>query len=155
MKLTFALLGAAMSGVLALAMTGVVYLSAGANPELRRMEERVLMAPGAVLARRFDQSATRRRIEEDLKKLPGEKTEAKLAEKVEAAVDEKLEGSSHLYNVGAWTLGAFVLCLTMTLLLGVSSLLDAVALGFKVMFTLAGAQVALILYMMARGGKLP
>ena len=51
----------------------------------------------------------------------------------------------HLYNIGAWALAGFILCLVLTILFAISSIKSALALGFKVTLTLLFLQGALIL----------
>ena len=140
------LVGTAVCTMFALAVSGTVYLTADRNPELKRVEERWLLAPGRELAHRWSESRLRRETAKEMESMPG----AKLGAQVEAVVQRRVERLSHTYNVGAWTLVGFGLCLLMTTVLGVSSFLDALTLGFKVVCTLACAQAALVIYLIAR-----
>ena len=126
----------------------VTCVSAGASvialkwvpKEHREAVERGLIAPGqALYAKLEDQKGFRK-----LKK-KGEKTLEAGKEKFEEAAEDLSDRLPHAYNIGAWAVTGFILCLMMTLFFGVSSFKAAVALGLKVTLTLVFLQAALVL----------
>ena len=150
-KFFYALVGTCVCAGAALAVSGGVLLATKQNKDLKRLAERYVLAPGRLAAERLEGSKVRRTVEEGLEKL----NDAKLVAEVrESRAAERLGELAHYYNVGVWTLLGFALCLLMAFLLGVSSVMGALAVGFKVMCTLFFLQAALVIYCFTQGCKL-
>ena len=108
-------------------------------------------APGqAVYARLKTNPAARKKIEAGLDRL--EKSGLDLKRFQDTLVGVELSKGAaetrrllHLYNVSAWAGAGFAVCLALTLLFGIESIFDALALGFKVTLAMIFLQGALIL----------
>jgi hypothetical protein len=150
-KLFYAFMGTLVCTVTALAASGAIFLTAAHNKNLRRLEERVLLAPGEAAARWLEGARVQKAASEGLDKL----SDTKLAEEIrQLRVEERLGALAHYYNVGVWSGAGFLLCLILGAILGISSLMDAIALGFKVMCAVALLQTAFLLYCATAGCKL-
>lgn len=150
-KLFYSLLGALVCTAAALAVSGAVQLGTKRDKDLRRLAEKYVLAPGRILADQVEGSRVRKAAEEGLEKL----ADTKVAQEVrDTRAADRLGELAHYYNVGVFTLLGFGLCLLMALLLGVSSMLDAIALGFKVTLTLFFLQAALLIVVVTQGSKL-
>jgi hypothetical protein len=114
-------------------------LSAGSRslPEgpARDAAERFVAAPGKALLDKLDETGLAKRAAKAEKK----------AEKEAAKVEDKAGLDDHLASVGVWAAAGLVFCWLTVLIMGISSLKTALALGFKVtlfMIALQGALVA-------------
>lgn len=130
---------------------GVARLPEG---RLREAAERYLLAPGSELLERLEDDKRFRK----LAKLGRKRVQKarKEADKAAGALEDRLEELeveraaerarrvSRWLNIGAWALAGFAVCGVMTLLLGVSTLGSALALGVKVAFFLLFLQAALV-----------
>jgi hypothetical protein len=126
-----------------LVVAGCVLAAGAAIPawapkgKARDWAERALTAPGRVLHEKLEDNKDFRRWRKK-----GRKTLETGQEALEETADRL--GLLQLYNAGAWAGAGFVLCFLMTLVLGVSSFWDAVALGLKVTLTLVFLQATLV-----------
>lgn len=130
---------------------------------VRETAQRYVLAPGReVLDRLEDQKSVRKLRKKGRKRI--KKTKKKFDKKLDQAVDklddalseyemgeaisdrlsDEAERLEKLYNVGIWALAGFALCALFTIVLGVSSLKTAVALGAKVTLFMIFLQGALV-----------
>lgn len=108
----------------------------------RDYAERYALEPGRELAERVGDSRAVRKARKKARK----GIEA-AAEKAEDALESRgLEADrvAALYTTGAWAAAGFVVCLLLTLALGISSAGSALALGFKVSLAFFFLQAALV-----------
>ncbi|MFA5138494.1 MAG: hypothetical protein WC728_04610 [Elusimicrobiota bacterium] len=142
-RLLYALLSASVAVAASVASSAAI-LKFVPKGDRREAVERYLVAPGEMLYERLHESKRFRKLEERTRDA---------AEDAKDRIEEAGEGFSglpqaerlpHVYNVAAWALAGFFLCLLMTLFFGVSSLKSALALGIKVTLTLAFLQGALV-----------
>ncbi len=104
--------------------------------------ERWILEPGRALAERVGDN---RAVKKARKK--AEKGIEKAAEKAEDALEGhgiQANRVAALYTTGAWAAVGFVVCLLLTLALGISSVGSALALGFKVSLAFFFLQAALV-----------
>ncbi|MEE8424378.1 MAG: hypothetical protein V3S11_01040 [Elusimicrobiota bacterium] len=130
---------------------------------LRETAQRYVLAPGSELLELLeDQKSIRKLRKKGRKRI--KKSKKKFDQKLDKAADklddvlseyeigeeisDRLSGEAKrlekLYNVGIWALAGFALCALFTMILGVSSLKTAVALGAKVTLLMIFLQGALV-----------
>jgi hypothetical protein len=125
-----------LHALLATAVTAGASFGAGRALEtlpegrLREAAESWLLEPGRRLAEKAGDS---RALKKARKK--AEKALDKAADRAEEALEDRgvdADRVAALYTTGAWAAVGFVVCFLAVLVLGVSTGLDALALGFKV-----------------------
>ena len=136
----YALLSA---GVVTAAAIGADYGAAHWLPEGRAHElaERWITAPGQSLCAKLNGNPRISRLNKNLQE---KIKDSALAQDVFKAKNEAARLMS-LYNIGTWTGVGFILCLLLTILLGVSSIKSALVLGLKVTLFFVFLQAALVL----------
>jgi uncharacterized membrane protein len=102
-----------------------------------------LLEPGRRLAEKAGDSRAVRKARKKAQKALDD-----AADRAEAALEDRgvdADRVAALYTTGAWALAGFVVCLLAVLVLGVSTAVDALALGFKVSLLFFFLQGALVL----------
>ncbi|MBI2361908.1 MAG: hypothetical protein HYV15_00775 [Elusimicrobia bacterium] len=108
----------------------------------RDWAERYALEPGRELAERVGDSRAVKKARKT-----AQKGVSAAAEKAEEALEShgiEADRVAALYTTGAWAGAGFVICLLLTLALGVSSAGSALALGFKVSLAFFFLQAALV-----------
>ena len=154
---------------LSLLATSVVVASSAATSAMvltyvpkgpwRERAEHYLIAPGQVIYERLEgakpvkelEKAGEKKLEKGqdkvqdaADKLKGELDKSAAGAAVVSQVSRQAERLPHLLNIGAWAVAGFGFCFIMTLMLGISTLESALALGFKVTLTMFFLQGALV-----------
>ena len=138
--LFYALLSA---GVVTAAAIGTSYGAAHWLPEGRGHElaERWVTAPGQALYAKLNEHPQIARLN---KTVQDKIKDSAIAQDMLKAENETAR-LMRLYNIGTWTGIGFILCLLLTILLGISSIKSALVLGFKVTLFFVFLQAALVL----------
>lgn len=108
----------------------------------RDLAEKYAFEPGRELAERLGDSRAVRKARKKAQK--GIEAAAEKAEDALEARGIEADRVAALYTTGAWAGAGFVICLLLTLALGVSSAGSALALGFKVSLAFFFLQAALV-----------
>jgi len=152
-KVLYALISSSIAVGTAFTASHVV-LDALPKGSVQEAAENFVLAPGELLVekleKRKDFKKLRKKGKKQLKK--GKKQLEKAADALEDTLGDKIDKRElsrvkklkKAYNVGSWAVVGFALSLLMTLLLGVSSLKSALALGIKVTLFMIFLQVALV-----------
>ncbi len=162
MKLLYALISSSVVTGASWTMSTVA-LDVLPKGAVRETAQRYVLAPGSeVLDRLEDQKSVRKMRKKGKKRI--KKTKKKLDKKIDKVADklddvlseyeigeeisdrlsDEAERLEKLYNVGIWALAGFAICALFTIVLGVSSLKTALALGAKVTLLMIFLQGALV-----------
>ncbi len=148
-KLLYALLSSSIVAGTAWTASNVV-MDRLPKGKARKVAERFVLAPGQMLMDKLEDRKDFRKLRKKGKKQlkKSRKKIEKAAELLQDSLNIKevaeFDRLTRLYNVGAWAIAGFALCLLMTMVMGVSSLKSALALGAKVTLAMIFLQGALV-----------